>query len=51
MEDLEVCRECFGRGSDDFIDIDDYYPCPACKGTGKVKKGTKTWLERLLDNK
>ena len=52
MEELEVCRECLGSGlGDDFIDIEDYYPCPMCDGTGKVEKGNKTWLEKLLESK
>ena len=50
-EELEICRECEGKGSDDFIDIEDYYPCPSCEGTGKVHKGTKTWLENLIESK
>lgn len=49
--EYEKCKECDGRGSGDFIDIEDYYPCPMCEGTGEVEKGTKTWLEKLLTHK
>lgn len=48
---METCRECSGKGSDNFHDIEDYYPCPMCEGTGQVQKGTKTWLEKLFDYK
>ena len=50
-KELESCRECSGKGSGHFVDIEDYYPCPMCEGTGKVEKGTKTWLEKLFESK
>jgi DnaJ-class molecular chaperone len=51
MKKLINCPDCNGKGGDDVVDIEDYIECPTCEGTGKVEKGTKSWIQRLFESK
>lgn len=46
------CPDCNGYGGDtSMFDIHECIECPTCDGTGKVEKGTKGWIQRLVESK